>query len=142
MIISDISKPCLLSLPNFSDARGQLGVVESGALPFEIKRFYYLFDVPLGAQRGEHGHKQLQQVMICLHGSCTVTLNDSKSTTEYKLTSPDVGLYVARGLWRSLSFDAPGTVVGVLASRPFETDDYLYTFEDFLAWKQLQNPVK
>lgn len=138
MIISDTTKPCLVDLPNFTDARGQLGVVEAGDLPFDINRFYYLYGVPLGAQRGEHGHKRLQQILICLHGSCTVSLNDGVSITEFKLDSPDTGLYVAPGFWRSLSFNAPGTVVGVLASRPYETEDYLYTFEDFLAWKQQQ----
>lgn len=126
--------PHILPAPNFSDARGSLGVLEGGSLPFDISRVYYLYDVPIGAVRGEHGHKKLEQLMICMHGEVEVILNDGSKQYHFELKNPSQVLYVPSGLWRRLRFVMPETVVCVLASRPYETEDYLYTYEDYLAW--------
>lgn len=126
----------MVDLQNFSDARGCLGVVEAQDLPFDINRIYYLFDVPIGAVRGEHGHKELQQLLICMNGACRVTLNDSAERFHFDIDSPVVGLYVPPGMWRSLQFLAANTVVCVLASRPYEEEDYIYSFEEFRTWAQ------
>lgn len=126
--------PAIVPIRSHLDARGSLGVVEQTDLPFEIKRVYYLFDVPIGAVRGEHGHKQLEQLMICMHGRVEITLNDGNGQFHFTLDTPAKGLRVPPGLWRSLKFLDPGTVVCVLASRPYETEDYIYSFEEYLAW--------
>lgn len=123
--------PTLREITSFSDARGRLGVIEDADLPFDIRRVYYLFDVPLGAKRGEHGHKTLQQLIICMSGICEITLNNGYEQFHFRLDSPAQGLYVPPRMWRSLHFREPGTVCCVLASQPFERDDYIYTFEEF-----------
>ncbi|MFN4131179.1 MAG: sugar 3,4-ketoisomerase, partial [Paracoccaceae bacterium] len=103
-------------------------------LPFDIRRVYYLYDVPIGAVRGEHGHKRLQQLILCMHGQVEVTLNDGHSQFPFTLMDSSTGLYLPPGLWRRLRFLVPETVVCVLASRPFEKDDYIYEYEEFLVW--------
>lgn len=133
-----MSRPAILPMRCYGDSRGSLGVVEGGDLPFDIHRVYYQFDVPIGAVRGEHGHKMLRQLMICMHGRVEITLNDGTGQFHYTLNSPAQGLYVPPGMWRSLRFVEPGTVVCVLASRPYEVEDYLYSYEEFLAWERSQ----
>lgn len=133
--------PRIIDLPSFIDARGSLGVVEGTTLPFDIRRVYYLYDVPIGAVRGEHGHKRLQQLILCMHGQTEITLNDGKRQYPFTLSGPAQGLYVPPGMWRRLRFVMPGTVVCVLASRPYETDDYIYTYEEFLAWVRQGGPA-
>lgn len=126
--------PTLLQLPKFVDGRGSLGVIEAGGLPFDIRRVYYLYDVPIGAVRGEHGHKRLEQLILCMHGEVEVVLNDGKRQFPFVLADAGTGLYLPPGLWRRLRFLRPETVVCVLASRPYEKDDYIYEYEEFLAW--------
>lgn len=134
--------PHLLDAPAFVDGRGSLGVLEGAALPFDIARIYYLYDVPIGAVRGEHGHKRLHQLMICMHGQIEVTLNDGQRQHPFTLSSPAQVLYVPPGMWRRLRFLMPETVVCVLASRPYEVDDYIYEYEDFLTWVRQGKPVQ
>lgn len=126
--------PAIVPVRSHLDARGSLGVVEQADIPFEIKRVYYLFDVPIGAVRGEHGHKLLEQLIICMHGRLEITLNDGHGQYHFTLDTPAKALRVPPGLWRSLKFLEPGTVVCVLASRPYETEDYIYSFEEYLNW--------
>lgn len=126
--------PTLVQLPRHVDGRGSLGVIEGHGLPFEIRRLYYLYDVPMGAVRGEHGHKRLEQLILCLHGQVEIILNDGSRQFPFLLTDAGAGLYLPPGLWRRLRFLVPETVVCVLASRPYEKDDYIYEYEDFLAW--------
>jgi len=126
--------PRLLDAPSFMDGRGVLGVLEGAALPFDIQRVYYLYDVPIGAVRGEHGHKRLEQLIICMHGQTEAMLNDGTRQFPFVLNSPSQVLYVPSGHWRQLRFKAPETVVSIMASRPYEVDDYIYEYEDFLTW--------
>jgi len=133
--------PRLLDVPAFSDPRGALGVLEGAKLPFSIERVYYLYNVPIGAIRGEHGHKQLEQLMICMHGKTEITLNDGERQYPFTLESPSDVLYVPPGMWRQLRFLMPETVVCVLASRPYEVEDYLYEYEDFLSWVRQGKPL-
>ncbi len=123
---------------SFHDKRGSLAVLEGGDLPFQIRRIYYLFDVPLGAVRGEHGHKKLEQLMICMNGICDVTLNDGHRSHHFRLESPAQALYVPPGMWRQLHFREPATVCCVLASAPYDRDDYLFDYEEFQKWVQEQ----
>ena len=133
--------PRLLDAPAFVDGRGALGVLEGAALPFDIARVYYLYDVPIGAVRGEHGHKRLNQLMICMHGQAEITLNDGTLQYPFTLTSPSQVLYVPPGMWRRLRFIMPETVICVLASRPYEMDDYIYDYEAFLTWVRQGKPL-
>jgi dTDP-4-dehydrorhamnose 3,5-epimerase-like enzyme len=128
------SGPVLLALPRHLDGRGALGVIEARDLPFDIRRIYYLHDVPMGAVRGEHGHKQLEQLILCMHGKVEIVLNDGTHQFPFLLDGPSTGLYLPPGFWRRLRFLVPETVVCVLASRPYERDDYIYDYEEFLAW--------
>lgn len=133
--------PALIALRHHLDGRGALGVIEAADLPFPLRRFYYLFDVPIGAIRGEHGHKRLEQVILCLHGRVEVSLNDGQRVRGFTLDTPLQGLYVPPGLWRRLEFREPGSVVGVLASRPYEPEDYIYHYEEYLAWVRAGRPL-
>ncbi len=134
--------PRLLPASEFIDGRGALGVLEGSALPFDVARVYYLYDVPLGAVRGEHGHKRLHQLMICMHGAVDITLNDGVRSHAFTLSSPAQVLYVPPGLWRSMRFVMPETVICVLASRPFEVEDYIYEFEAYLTWVRQGKPLR
>ena len=126
--------PSFFPVTTHRDARGSLGAMEGDDLPFDVRRVYYLFDVPIGAVRGEHGHKTLEQLMICMHGRVEVTLNDASGQFHFVLDSPAIALHIPPGLWRSLRFVDPDTVVCVLASQPYDRQDYIYTFEEFLTW--------
>ena len=126
--------PRLVPVKSHLDARGSLGVVEETDLSFAIRRIYYLHGVPIGAVRGEHGHKALEQLILCLHGRVDVTLNDGFRQYPFTLDRADQGLHVPPGLWRSLHFREPGSVICVLASRPYEAEDYIYSFEEFRSW--------
>lgn len=119
---------------NYIDVRGSLGVIEGADLPFPVQRIYYLYDVPIGAVRGEHAHRKLEQLILCMHGRVEVTFNDGSSSQKFLLERPSQALHVRPGLWRSLRFLEAETIVCVLASRPYEPEDYIYTFEEYLRW--------
>lgn len=131
--------PRLFDVNSFRDKRGGLCVLEGADLPFPIQRVYYLFDVPLGAVRGEHGHKKLEQLMICMNGICDITLNDGSQSYQFRLETPAQALYVPAGMWRQLHFREPSTVCCVLASAPYDKEDYLFAYEDFQNWVQQQD---
>lgn len=125
----------LLEIPRFSDERGSLSVVESnGLIPFEIRRTYYLYDIPAGQVRAAHGHRLLEQFIVALSGSFEVTLEDGFARQTFRLDRPDRGLYVAPGIWRDLHHFSGGTVCLVIASELFDEADYLRNYEDFLAY--------
>ena len=131
--------PVLVQLPCHIDGRGSLGVIEAADMPFDIRRMYYLYDVPMGAVRGEHGHKRLQQLIMCMHGQVEIILNDGSRQFPFTLSNASTGLYLPPGLWRRLRFLVPETVVCVLASMPYEKDDYIYEYEEFLAWARARS---
>ncbi len=124
----------LFSAPAFHDKRGGLFVLEKEGLPLDVKRFYCLFNAQVGLRRGEHAHKTLHQLMVCFSGSVTVTLDDGECNRCFKLTRPDQILYVPPGLWRNIDDFVPETVVGVFASDVYDTDDYIYDYEEYVAW--------
>ena len=106
-------------------------------MPFDIKRIYYLYDVPGGNSRGGHAHKGLYQIMIALSGSFTVTLDDGKNKKSFHLYQPYQGLLITPGLWRDLDTFSSGSICMVLASEEYDEDDYFRNYEDFLKFKQL-----
>ena len=125
----------ILSLPKIEDPRGNLSVIENNVIPFEIKRVYYLYDVPSGAERGGHSHKEQKEFLVALSGSFDVILNDWNQQKTVTLNKPFEGLLITNGIWRELKNFSSGAVCLVIASDVFSEEDYIREFEDFLATK-------
>lgn len=125
----------LIKIPKIEDTRGNLSVIENDIIPFEIKRVYYLYDVPAGAERGGHAHKEQKEFLIALSGSFDVILNDGKSEKVISLNKPFEGLLINEGIWRELKNFSSGSVCLVLASAIFDEEDYIRDFDEFLASK-------
>lgn len=122
----------LIKIPKIEDARGNLSVIENDLIPFEIKRVYYLYDVPAGAERGGHSHIQQKEFLVALSGSFDVILNDGQSDKVITLNKPYEGLLINEGIWRELKNFSSGSVCLVLASEVFEEADYIRDFQEFL----------
>lgn len=121
----------IIKIPKIEDPRGNLSVIEKDVLPFEMKRVYYLYDVPGGAERGGHAHKELMQFLVALSGSFDVILNDGKEEKTVTLNKPFEGLLITNGIWRELKNFSSGAVCLVVASAVFEESDYIRDFEEF-----------
>lgn len=123
----------LIELPKICDQRGNLTFIENSRhIPFDIKRVYYLYDVPGGAARAAHGHKSLQQLMIAMSGSFDITLDDGNEKKKYHLNRSYYGLYIPSMIWRDLDNFSSGAVCMVLASDYFEESDYYRNYDDFI----------
>ncbi|MBT5222311.1 MAG: WxcM-like domain-containing protein [Gammaproteobacteria bacterium] len=127
-------KDCkIIELPKISDPRGNLTFVEGGNhIPFDIKRVYYLYDVPGGAERGAHGHKELKQLIIAMSGSFDVVLDDGFETKTYHMNRSYYGLYVSPMMWRDITNVSSGAVCMVLASDCYEESDYYRDYNEFI----------
>lgn len=124
----------LYLMRRISDARGGLTVGEVPTeVPFSPVRYFVVFDVPSVELRGEHAHKRCQQFLICLHGSCRILLDDSKQRCEVTLDRPDMGVFMPEMIWGTQYRYSPDAVLLVFASRPYEADDYLRSYDDFIA---------
>ena len=122
-----------------SDRKGNLTVVENGVtVPFDVKRIYYLYDVPGGESRGAHAHKNLSQLIIAVSGSFRVTLDDGNVKRSFILNRPYQGLFVRPGLWRDLDDFSSGAVCMVLASDVYSEEDYIRTYNQFLEFKGIE----
>lgn len=131
--------PKLIQAKTIRDTRGAIGVVETGSeIDFVPKRIYYLFDLHARSERGAHAHRRLFQAMFALSGSCEIRLTDGDNEWAFRLDSPDIGLSVPPGYWRSLGSFAGGTVLLVLASDAYDEHDYIRNWEDFVAWRAQQ----
>lgn len=120
-----------------SDRKGNLTVVENGiAVPFDVKRVYYLYDIPGGESRGSHAHKALQQLIIAASGSFKVTLDDGNVKRTFTLNRPYQGLYVKPGIWRNLDDFSSGAVCLVLASELYDKEDYIRDYDEFLKFRR------
>lgn len=126
-------KQCrLVDLPKIDDPRGNLCFVEGGQhMPFDIRRVYYLYDVPLDAERGAHGHRDLQQLIIPISGSVEVEVDDGVERTVFELDDPARALFVCPMIWRDLRRFSPGAVVLVLASLRYDENDYFRDYRTF-----------
>ena len=125
----------IIDLPRITDPRGNLTVAESMKnVPFDIKRAYWLYDVPGGESRGGHAHKRLRQLVIALSGSFTVTLDDGRERRTVLLNHPYQGLIIETKVWRTLDDFSSGAVCLVLASELFDESDYIYDYDEFIEW--------
>lgn len=122
----------IIEIPKINNTRGNIGVIENKTIPFEVKRVYYLFDIPSGAKRGGHAHKKLKQVLIAISGSFDVVLKDGKSREVITLNRPDRGLLIENNMWRELENFSSGSVCLVLASEEFSEDDYIRNYKEYL----------
>lgn len=137
-----ISKCKLVYLPKVEDVRGNLTFIESNEhVPFPIQRVYYLYDVPGGESRGGHAHKDLEQFIIAANGSFDVVLDDGHNKERYHLNRSYYGLYIPNLIWRELDNFSSGSVCLVLASKPFNEDDYIRDHDDFKKRNGNQNSL-
>jgi len=120
--------------PKGGDDSGWLIALEEGQqVPFEIRRVYYIFGTLPGVRRGLHSHRNLEQIIVCLSGRCTLTIDDGKQRDVYCLDSPQRGLYLGSNIWREMSHFSPDCILMVLASRHYDASDYIRNYDEFLA---------
>lgn len=123
----------LVHLPVITDPRGDLTFVEGGNhVPFDIARVYYLYNVPVDAERGGHAHKELQQVVFALSGSFRLIVDDGREREKYWLRDPRQGVLINRLIWREMDRFSQGAVCMVLASQPYDEADYIRDYGEFL----------
>ncbi len=119
-----------------SNRKGNISVVANGeTVPFDVRRIYYMYDIPGGVSRGAHAHRQLYQLIIAVCGSFSVTLDDGSVKRTFLLNRPYQGLLVVPGIWRTLDDFSSGSVCLVLASECYDADDYIRSYEEFLNYK-------
>ena len=115
------------------DDRGQLVAIEENKdLPFDVRRVYYIYDTLPGVRRGFHAHRNLQQILLCVNGSCKIHLDNGFDTAEVLLDKPHEGLYIANDMWREMYDFTPGAVLLVLASEHYDEADYIRNYDDFI----------
>ena len=122
----------IIDIPKIENALGNIAVIENGSIPFDIKRCYYLYDIPSATKRGGHAHKNLQQVLIALSGSFDVVLKDGKNKEVVTLNSPNKGLLINSNIWREIENFSSGAVCLVLASEVYDEDDYIRSYKAYL----------
>lgn len=128
---------CLIvNLPKVHNSEGNITVLENFKdIPFEVRRIYYLYDVPNGAERGGHGHYNLEQYVVAASGSFTFFLDDGKRQREIYLNDPSKALYIKPGIWREIKEFSSGSICLVLASEVYDEKDYIRDYTKYKAWK-------
>jgi len=128
-----LEKCHIIELPKIADRRGNLTFIEADKhVPFSIRRVYYLYDVPGGAERGGHAHKEMHQLIVAMSGSFDVILSDSSGKKRFHLNRSYYGLYVCPMMWRELDNFSSGSVFLVLASNPYDEGDYYRNYNEYL----------
>jgi mannose-6-phosphate isomerase-like protein (cupin superfamily) len=132
----DLATISLQEIPKISDpdGRGNLSVIEKQVVPFDIKRVYYLYDVPSDSSRGGHAHKQLRQFLIALSGSFDVVLDNGKQRRTITLNRPNKGLLIPCGVWRELENFSAGAVCLSLVSEVYQEEDYIRDYDVFTSF--------
>ena len=122
-----------INMPQVRDPRGDLIFIEGGNhIPFEIRRVYYLYNVPVDAERGGHAHRELEQVVFALSGSFRIKIDDGRQKSEHWLRDPRKGLHISRLIWREMDSFSQGAVCMVIASHRYDEADYYRNYDDFL----------
>lgn len=124
----------ILFHPHGNDNGSLIAIEECKDIPFQIKRVYYMYGTREEVIRGRHAHKCLQQVLICVHGSCKVRLDDGKEQKTVSLNKQYEGLYISHDIWREMFDFSPDTVLLVLASEPYNESDYIRDYSEFLKY--------
>ena len=133
--MSKIGDCIIIDIPKIKDRRGNLAVVEKDTIPFAMQRIYYLFDVPAGAYRGGHAHKNQQAFLIAMSGSFEVILDDGSQRKSILLNRPDQGLLIRNGIWREIQNFSQGGVALVVSSDPYDEADYIRDYDAFVEYK-------
>ena len=129
----------VVPIPKVSDRRGNLSVVEHGdAIPFQVQRVFYIYDIPSGKSRGEHAHYECHQLLIAASGSFSVRLDDGVSAKTVELRRPNQGLHIPPGIWAGERDFSGGAVCLVLASHPYDEADYIRDYDTFLDYAAKQ----
>jgi len=127
----------LLEISKINNEAGNLTILENGLnIPFDVKRIYYLYDVPSGSARGGHAHIELEQYIIAASGSYDVILDDGKNKKKFTLNRPNLALHILPGMWRELDNFSSGSISMVLASQLYDEKDYIRDYNQFLNYKR------
>lgn len=131
-----------IKFQSHGDDTGTLVAIEECKdIPFKVKRVYYMYGTRNDVVRGRHAHKSLQQVLICVHGSCKIKLDDGKETVVISLNRPDEGIYLANNIWREMFEFSPDAVLMVLASEYYIEADYIRNYDEFLEYVKNQEVI-
>ncbi|MDR0734067.1 MAG: FdtA/QdtA family cupin domain-containing protein [Dysgonamonadaceae bacterium] len=136
MLNSTIFNCNVLTLPKVHNRAGNITALNNSQdIPFDVKRVYYLYDVPGGESRGGHAHKELQQLVVAASGSFDITIDDGRNKKTVSLNRPNYGLLILPGIWRDLANFSSGAICLVLASHPYNALDYIRDYEEFIHMK-------
>jgi len=129
--------PRIINLPKFLDARGNLSFIEQNKhIPFEIRRSYWIYDVPGGESRGGHAYKENQEFIVALSGSFDVIIDDGQGKEVFTLNRSYYGLYVPKGLWREMENFSTNSLALVISSTDYDENDYIRDYEEYKSWKE------
>ena len=129
----------ILGLPKIEDPRGNLSIIEQiKQIPFEIKRVYWIYDVPGGKDRGAHAYKENEEFIVALSGSFDVELDDGRNKQTFSLNRSYFGVYVPKGMWRTMKNFSTNSLALVLSSTEYDKDDYIMDYDEFKSW--VKNP--
>lgn len=130
-----MDKPCIINLPKILDPRGNLSIIEEkNHIPFEVKRCYWIYDVPGGERRGGHAFKHNNEFIVALSGSFDVILDDGINKYSFSLNRSYYGLYAPAGMWREMNNFSTNSVALVLSSLEYDPNDYIMEYEDFIRY--------
>lgn len=132
-----MKQPQIINLPKFMDERGNLSFIEEEKhIPFKIARSYWIYDVPGGEVRGGHAYKENQEFIVALSGSFDIILENGEEKHTFHLNRSYYGLYVPKGWWRSMENFSTNSLALIVASIPYQKEDYIYDYEEFKKMKQ------
>ena len=132
-----MNQPTIIDLPKFLDARGNLSFAQNNTqIPFEIKRTYWLYDVPGGESRGGHAYRETEEFVIALSGSFDVIVDDGREKMTYHLNRSYYGLYIPKGMWREMDNFSTNSLALEFASTNYNPEDYIRDYNEFLKLKE------
>ena len=132
-----MKKPSIINLPKFLDSRGNLSFLEQeNHIPFQIKRTYWIYDVPGGESRGGHAYKENEEFIVSLSGSFDVIIDDGTDRNIFTLNRSYYGIYIPKGLWREMDNFSTNSLALIVSSTKFGKDDYIRNYDEYLKWKK------